>query len=268
MALLMHGDAAFIGQGLVAETIDLSELKGYRIGGTIHFVINNQIGFTTNADVEFPLRPLLLGVAKIVQAPILHVNGDDPEASVHVARIATEFRQSSSSDIVIDMFCYRRFGHNESDEPAFTQPIMYRRSSQASDRRVKIYADQPRGPGHLHRTPGNRPAWFSDSGCERLEQDFDGGRRPSSRTRRTGWKAPGPALDGGHARRRPRRGDGGRLSRRAEGDRRMKITESPVGLQRSTARLPAAQGKGEAIKTGGDGIDWATAEASGLRLPC
>ena len=125
MAILMHGDAAFAGQGLVAESLDLSDLGGYRIGGTIHFVVNNQIGFTTLPTYSRS-GPYCTEVAKIVQAPILHVNGDDPEAVVHVSRIATEFRQHFKRDIVIDMFCYRRYGHNESDEPMFTQPLMYK----------------------------------------------------------------------------------------------------------------------------------------------
>ena len=125
MCILMHGDAAFAGQGLVAESLDLSDLKGYRIGGTIHFIVNNQIGFTT-LPTESRSGPYCTEVAKIVQAPILHVNGDDPEAVVHVARIATEFRQHFKRDIVIDMFCYRRHGHNEGDEPMFTQPLMYK----------------------------------------------------------------------------------------------------------------------------------------------
>ena len=125
MAILMHGDAAFAGQGLVAESLDLSDLAGYRIGGTIHFVVNNQIGFTT-LPTEGRSGPYCTEVAKVVQAPILHVNGDDPEAVVHVSRIATEFRQHFKRDIVIDMFCYRRHGHNEGDEPMFTQPLMYK----------------------------------------------------------------------------------------------------------------------------------------------
>src|SRR6187399_671925 len=125
MAILMHGDAAFAGQGLVAESLDLSDLEGYRIGGTIHFVVNNQIGFTT-LPTQSRSGPYCTEVAKIVQAPILHVNGDDPEAVVHSSRIATEFRQHFKRDIVIDMFCYRRYGHNESDEPMFTQPLMYK----------------------------------------------------------------------------------------------------------------------------------------------
>jgi 2-oxoglutarate dehydrogenase E1 component len=126
MAILMHGDAAFAGQGLVAESLDLSDLGGYRIGGTIHFVVNNQIGFTTLPTFSRS-GPYCTEVAKIVQAPILHVNGDDPEAVVHACRIATEFRQRFKRDIVVDMFCYRRYGHNESDEPMFTQPLMYKR---------------------------------------------------------------------------------------------------------------------------------------------
>jgi 2-oxoglutarate dehydrogenase E1 component len=125
MAILMHGDAAFAGQGLVAESLDLSDLGGYRIGGTIHFIVNNQIGFTTLPTYSRS-GPYCTEIAKIVQAPILHVNGDDPEAVVHVSRIATEYRQHFKRDIVIDMFCYRRHGHNESDEPMFTQPLMYK----------------------------------------------------------------------------------------------------------------------------------------------
>jgi 2-oxoglutarate dehydrogenase E1 component len=129
MGVLMHGDAAFAGQGLVAESLDLSDLKGYRTGGTIHFVVNNQIGFTTSPTFARS-GPYCTEVAKIVQAPILHVNGDDPEAVVHCARIAVEFRQRFKRDIVIDMFCYRRHGHNEGDEPMFTQPLMYKRIGQ------------------------------------------------------------------------------------------------------------------------------------------
>lgn len=126
MSLLIHGDAAFAGQGIVAECFMLTGLKGYRTGGTLHFIINNQIGFTTSPH-HSRSSPYPSDSAKMVQAPIFHVNGDDPEAVVYVAKLATEFRQTFKKDVVIDMVCYRRFGHNESDEPSFTQPKMYSR---------------------------------------------------------------------------------------------------------------------------------------------
>ncbi|MGF9756259.1 2-oxoglutarate dehydrogenase E1 component [Microvirga sp. 0TCS3.31] len=126
MPLLIHGDAAFAGQGVVAECFGLSGLRGHRTGGWISFIINNQIGFTT--DPRFSRSsPYPSDVAKMVEAPIFHVNGDDPEAVVFAAKVATEYRQKFQKPVVIDMFCYRRFGHNEGDEPAFTQPLMYRK---------------------------------------------------------------------------------------------------------------------------------------------
>ena len=122
----MHGDAAFAGQGIVAECFAMSGLPGHNIGGTIHIIVNNQIGFTT-APRFARSSPYPSDVAKIAQAPIFHVNGDDPEAVVHCAKIATEYRQKFNRDVVIDMVCYRRFGHNEGDEPSFTQPLMYKK---------------------------------------------------------------------------------------------------------------------------------------------
>jgi len=124
--VLIHGDAAFAGQGVVAECFAMSGLPGHNIGGTIHVIVNNQIGFTT-APRFARSSPYPSDSAKIVQAPIFHVNGDDPEAVVHCAKIATEFRQKFNRDVVIDMVCYRRFGHNEGDEPSFTQPLMYKK---------------------------------------------------------------------------------------------------------------------------------------------
>ncbi len=124
--VLIHGDAAFAGQGVVAECFAMSGLPGHNIGGTIHVIVNNQIGFTT-APRFARSSPYPSDVAKLSQAPIFHVNGDDPEAVVHCAKIATEYRQKFNRDVVIDMVCYRRFGHNEGDEPSFTQPIMYKK---------------------------------------------------------------------------------------------------------------------------------------------
>jgi 2-oxoglutarate dehydrogenase E1 component len=126
LPLLIHGDAAFAGQGVVAECFGLSGLKGHRTGGSIHFIINNQIGFTTNPR-HSRSSPYCSDVARMIEAPIFHVNGDNPEAVVHVAKIATEFRQKFQKPVVIDMFCYRRYGHNEADEPLFTQPLMYKK---------------------------------------------------------------------------------------------------------------------------------------------
>ncbi len=125
LPLLLHGDAAFAGQGVVAECFALSGLQGYRTGGTIHFIVNNQIGFTTS-PMYSRSSPYPSDVALMVQAPIFHVNGDDPEAVVYAAKVATEYRQKFGKDVVIDMFCYRRFGHNEGDDPTMTQPVMYK----------------------------------------------------------------------------------------------------------------------------------------------
>ncbi|MGH1419510.1 MAG: 2-oxoglutarate dehydrogenase E1 component [Hyphomicrobiaceae bacterium] len=150
LPLLIHGDAAFAGQGVVAECFGLSGLKGHRTGGSIHFVINNQIGFTTNPR-HSRSSPYCSDVARMIEAPIFHVNGDDPEAVVHVSKIATEFRQRFQKPVVIDMFCYRRFGHNESDEPLFTQPRMYKRIKK-HPKAVTIYSQRLIDEGIITQT--------------------------------------------------------------------------------------------------------------------
>ena len=161
LPLLMHGDAAFAGQGVVAECFGLSDLKGYRTGGSLHFIVNNQIGFTTYPRYSRS-SPYPSDVAKMIDAPIFHVNGDDPEAVVFAAKVAIEFRQKFHKPVVIDMFCYRRHGHNEGDEPAFTQPVMYKKIAahpvdardlfQAADRRRRDDRRRGReGQGRLAR---------------------------------------------------------------------------------------------------------------------
>src|SRR5271156_1506850 len=140
LPLLMHGDAAFAGQGVVAECFGLSDLKGYRTGGSLHFIVNNQIGFTTYPRYSRS-SPYPSDVAKMIEAPIFPVHGDDPEAVVFAAKVAIEFRQKFHKPVVIDMFCYRRHGHNEGDEPSFTQPLMYKAIA-AHPSTLEIYADK------------------------------------------------------------------------------------------------------------------------------
>ena len=252
MALLMHGDAAFAGQGLVPETLDLSELKGYRIGGTIHFVVNNQIGFTTN-PVNSRSGPYCSDVAKIIQAPILHVNGDDPEAVVHVARIATEFRQTFEKDIVIDMFCYRRFGHNEGDEPAFTQPIMYRKIKKHPTTR-QIYSDQLISQGTFTRQEVDS---MVQGWVQRLDEDFEASK--SFKPNKADW------LEGAWSGLGTAKGYDARRGKTAVPIKTLKeigsaLTRVPddFNLNRKIARQ--LKTKDEMFKSG-EGIDWATAEA-------
>ncbi|WP_370326441.1 multifunctional oxoglutarate decarboxylase/oxoglutarate dehydrogenase thiamine pyrophosphate-binding subunit/dihydrolipoyllysine-residue succinyltransferase subunit [Euzebya sp.] len=147
LPILIHGDAAFAGQGVVAETLGMSQLKGYATGGTIHLIVNNQLGFTT-APHHSRSSEYATDIAKMVSAPIIHVNGDDPEACVRVVRLAMEYRQRFGRDVVVDMICYRRHGHNEGDEPAFTQPIMYEAIEQRRSVR-KVYTEELVNRGDL-----------------------------------------------------------------------------------------------------------------------
>jgi 2-oxoglutarate dehydrogenase E1 component len=252
MALLMHGDAAFAGQGLVAETLDLSELKGYRIGGTIHFIVNNQIGFTTN-PVNSRSGPYCSDVAKIIQAPILHVNGDDPEAVVHVARIATEFRQTFRKDVVIDMFCYRRFGHNEGDEPAFTQPLMYRAIAGHPTTR-KIYADRLAAGGIITEAEANG---LTAQRERQLEKDFEASR--GYKPNKADW------LEGAWSGFDRVRGYDARRGKTAVPLKTLKevgaaLVRVPEEFKLNRKIVRQLDAKRQMIETG-QGIDWATAEA-------
>jgi 2-oxoglutarate dehydrogenase E1 component len=168
LPILVHGDAAFAGQGVVAETLNLSQLRGYRTGGTVHIVVNNQVGFTTSPDYGRS-STYATDVAKMIQAPIFHVNGDDPEACVRVARLAFEFRQAFKKDVVIDMWCYRRYGHNEADEPSFTQPLMYERIKNRRPVR-KLYTEALVNRGDLSIEDAERSL---EEFRQRLQQAFD-----------------------------------------------------------------------------------------------
>jgi len=251
MGLLLHGDAAFAGQGLVAETFDLSELKGYRIGGTIHFIVNNQIGFTTSPSYSRS-SPYCSDLAKGIQAPIFHVNGDDPEAVVYVAGLAAEFRQRFKKDVVVDMFCYRRFGHNESDEPAFTQPIMYRTISGRPTTR-EIYAGKLAEEGVVAGEDADK--MVADY-HRTLEDSFTTAN--AYRPNKAAW------LEGSWtgfevARGEARRGDTA-VAKEKLREVGLKLIETPRSfhLHPKLARLFKA--KREAIEAGAR-IDWATAEA-------
>jgi 2-oxoglutarate dehydrogenase E1 component len=175
LPLLLHGDAAFAGQGVVAETLQMGQLRGYRTGGTIHVVVNNQVGFTTG-PMSARSSVYATDVARMVQAPIFHVNGDDPEACVRVAKLAFDYRQAFKKDVVIDMVCYRRRGHSEVDEPSFTQPLMYDTIDAKRSVR-KIYTEALIGRGDI--TVEQAEAALRDY-QEQLEKVFQGTRDASS----------------------------------------------------------------------------------------
>ncbi|HEX6262484.1 MAG TPA: multifunctional oxoglutarate decarboxylase/oxoglutarate dehydrogenase thiamine pyrophosphate-binding subunit/dihydrolipoyllysine-residue succinyltransferase subunit [Actinomycetota bacterium] len=191
LPLLIHGDAAFAGQGVVAETFALSQLQGYSTGGTVHIIVNNQLGFTTGSDYGRS-STYATDVAKMVQAPIFHVNGDDPEACVRVARLAFAFRETFHRDVVIDMWCYRRWGHNEGDEPAFTQPLMYEKIRSLRSVR-KRYMEQLVNRGLLTVEEAERSL---EEYRETLQQALDETKaepqpqRPSAREAREAEPAP------------------------------------------------------------------------------
>ena len=171
MPVLLHGDAAFAGQGVVAECFTLSGLKGYRTGGSVHFIVNNQIGFTTSPK-NSRSSPYPSDVALMVEAPIFHANGDDPEAVTYAAKVATEFRQRFAKDVVVDMFCYRRFGHNEGDDPTFTQPLMYKKIKDLPSTR-ELYAQRLVAEGVA--TEEQVAGWVGEFEAF-LESEFDAGK--------------------------------------------------------------------------------------------
>jgi 2-oxoglutarate dehydrogenase E1 component len=249
--LLIHGDAAMAGQGLVAETLMLSELMGYRTGGTIHFVINNQIGFTT-APRFSRSGPYPTDVAKAVQAPIFHVNGDDAEAVVHVCRIASEFRQRFKKDVVVDMFCYRRFGHNEGDEPAFTQPLMYKAIGAHKSVRT-LYAEQLAAEGVV---PAEESAQQERDFQAFLESEFEVSK--SYKPNKADWlEGAWAGLDA--ACRDYVRGDTAATEEQLQtvGKALVRVPEGFVLNPKIARQLKT---KEQALKSG-EGIDWATGEA-------
>lgn len=254
LGLLLHGDAAFSGQGIVPETFDLSQLRGYRTGGTIHLVVNNQIGFTTSPSYSRS-SPYCSDVAKVVSAPILHVNGDDPEACVHVARIAMEYRQRFKKDIVIDMWCYRRHGHNESDEPAFTQPIMYKRIKEQPTTRA-LYAKHLEDEGLIEKGEGDR---MVQNFRAHLDSEFEAAN--SYKPNKADWlegRWAGMQLASGDARRGETGVELGLLQEVGYA-----ISEVPQNFEVNSKIVRQLHAKRKMIESG-EGIDWSTAEALGL----
>ncbi len=253
LPLLIHGDAAFAGQGVVAECFGLSGLKGHRVGGSIHVIINNQIGFTTNPRFSRS-SPYPSDVAKIVEAPIFHVNGDDPEAVVYAAKVATEFRMTFHKPVVIDMFCYRRFGHNEGDEPGFTQPIMYRQIRNHPTT-LEIYSRKLIDEGVISQeeVDARKAEWRSQ-----LDSEFEAGQ--GYKPNKADW------LDGAWAGlRRAESNDEPRSGTTALPIKTLKeigkrLTEVPADFQVHRTIQRFLDNRAKSIETG-EGIDWATGEA-------
>ncbi len=251
MGLLIHGDAALAGQGTCSEVFELSQLRGYRTGGTVHIVINNQIGFTTS-PAQARTSPYPSEVAKIIQAPIFHVNGDDPEAVVRVCQIAADYRQHFKADVVVDIFCYRRHGHNEGDEPAFTQPAMYRAIGERSTTR-QIYTERLVAEGVLTVDGAES---MMETFRAKLETELEASK--SYRPNKADW-LEGDWAEIEAAPRDERPGD------------TAVATEVLAEIGRAITRVPAdfavhprirrqLEQKRQALDAGGS-IDWATAEA-------
>jgi 2-oxoglutarate dehydrogenase E1 component len=251
LPILIHGDAALSGQGIVAETIMMSDLPGYRVGGTVHIVINNQIGFTT-APLYSRSGNYCTDVAKTVQAPIFHVNGDDVEAVMHVSRMAMEFRQAFKKDVFIDVICYRRHGHNESDEPAFTQPQMYKVIREKATTRA-VYSGQLVSEGSLTQEEADRI--YKDFN-DHLEKEFQAATsyRPNRADMLEGhWS--GLKLAYGEER-------SGETSITPELAQKIgkALTSVPEGFDLNSKIARQLEAKKKMFETG-EGFDWATAEA-------
>ncbi len=250
LGIVLHGDAAFAGQGVVAETFDFSGLRGYRTGGTIHIVVNNQIGFTTSPNYSRS-SPYCTDVAKMVMAPIMHINGDDPEAVIHASRIATEFRQKFACDVVLDIISYRRYGHNEGDEPAFTQPIMYKKIG-SHDSISTIYGKKLVNEGILTNQQAKDEV---DNHNQFLEKEFQAGA--NYKPNKADW------LEGQWANLRAAHGDDRRGETSVSTDDLKlignAITTIPENIQVNKKLARIVEARKKAIDTG-EGIDWSTAE--------
>ena len=248
--VLMHGDAAFAGQGIVAECFAMSGLPGHNIGGTIHIIVNNQIGFTT-APRFARSSPYPSDVAKIAQAPIFHVNADDPEAVVHCAKVATEYRQKFNRDVVIDMVCYRRFGHNEGDEPSFTQPIMYKKI-RSHPTTLTIYGKKLSQEG---LTTENTLQKEKLNFKKFLEQEFESSKNYKSELKwfEGAWSRFKPGLG------KDKRGVSG-VDKNKLIEIGKKITNIPKNFNVHKTLQKVFDLRGQAIKNG-MAIDWTTAES-------
>lgn len=260
LPLLLHGDAAFAGQGVVAEILGLSGLRGHRVAGTMHVIINNQIGFTTNPAFSRS-SPYPSDVAKMIEAPIFHVNGDDPEAVVYAAKIATEFRMKFHKPVVVDMFCYRRFGHNEGDEPAFTQPKMYK-TIRGHKTVVQIYADRLVNEGLLTAAEVEkmRADWRAH-----LEQEFEAGQgyKPNKADWLDGVWSGLRAADNADEQRRGKTS----VPMKTLKEIGRKISEVPENFHAHKTIQRFMENRAKMVETG-EGLDWAMAEAMAFGSLC
>ncbi len=254
LPVLLHGDAAFAGQGIVWECLGFSGVRGYNTGGCLHFVINNQIGFTTSPQFARS-SPYPSDVAKGVQAPILHVNGDDPEAVTFACKLAVEYRQTFGRDIVIDMWCYRRFGHNEGDEPKFTQPLMYDEIRQ-HPKVSEIYSARLEEEGVIEKGYADG---LSAEFIDHLEQEFEAAKdyKPDQADWFGGrWSGMNKPADPESARRNVETA----VEKKLFDSLGRTLTSVPddLTIHKTLGRVLKAK---EEMFSSGEGFDWATAEA-------